>query len=64
MRCGPEETVEQYISEGDHLTRFSWQPTNYSGMDAEVHSQGGVTESSRPHCSTQVDMEAPADSLK
>lgn len=43
------------ISEGDHLTRFSWQPTNYSGMDAEVHSHVGVTESSRPSCSAQVD---------
>lgn len=54
------------ISEGleDRLAWFSWQLTNYSGMDAEVHPHVGVTESSQPSRCTQVESETPADSLK
>lgn len=54
------------ISEGlgDHLARFSWQHTNYLGMDAEVHSHAGVTESSQPRRSTQVDFETHAVSSR
>lgn len=50
--CGAE-----CLSEGlaDDLARSSGQRTNYSGMDAEVHPRAGVTQSSQPCCSTQVE---------
>lgn len=54
------------ISEGlaGYLARFSGQRTNYSGMDVAVLSHAGVTQSSQLGCSTQLESESPADSLR
>lgn len=60
-RCRAECISERLA---DYLARFSGQHTNYSGVDAAMHSHAGLTQSSQPCCSTQVGSEPPADSLR